>query len=278
VIMKDLTPMRPFYLCISLLAMFSTCGLAQSQAQVFRAGAYESQFGKGELVCVTPAHIAAMTAKAWEQKMPQRNKDCKLTNAEQPMTGSVRWVATCSEKGNAKLSYRYEFQIESGGGTLLVDSKITDIASDEIKLKSAFLGSFKGSCAADTPALAIWDYLDLPLAVVFTAAEEKARKDTAVELVRCGNILNLMARVTKSERQSEMQTSAAFMLNSALDLFNGDAAVYSNAVDKSVESLAKEFAGKTPQQFPELIASCANYLSPEGVAQAVRIKTVSTTK
>jgi hypothetical protein len=264
--------------CAGLLAVLSTSVFAQPKAEPFRTGAYENQLGNQEIVCVTSAHMASMTAKAWEQKMPQRNKDCKLTNAEQPMTGLERWAATCAERSNTKLNYRYNLQVDASGGKLMIDSKITDAASDEIKLKSAFLGNFKGACTADTPALAPWDYLDLPAAVVYSPAEDKARKETAVELVRCGNILNLMARVTKSGRASEMQTSAAFMLQSALEFFNGDVAAYSAEVNKSVESLAKEFAGKTPKQASELMAPCANYLSPEGVAQAVRSKMSSTGK
>jgi hypothetical protein len=266
------------YVCASLLAIFSTYSLAQPKAEAFRAGAYENGLGNQETVCVTSAHMADLTAKSWQQKMAQRNKDCKLTNAEQPMAGLARWAATCTDKGNAKLSNRYDFQISAWDGKLMIDSKITDAASDEIKLKSAFLGNFKGACAAGTPALAPWDYLDLPVAVVYTPAEQKARKETAVELVRCGNILNLMAIVTKSERKPAMQVSAAFMLQSALEFYDGDAAVYSAEVDKSANSLAKEFAGKTPKQTSELMAPCANYLSPEGVAQTVRSKTVAAGK
>jgi hypothetical protein len=263
---------KPYYVCASLFVMLSTCCLAQSKAEAFRTGAYENQLGNQETVCVTSAHMADLTAKAWEQKIAQRDRDCKITNAEQPMAGSQRWTATCTEKSNAKLSYRCDFQVSAWDGKLMIDSKITNAASGEIKLKSAFLGNFKGACAAGTPALAPWDYLDLPAAVVYTAAEEKARKQTAVELVRCGNILNLMAIVTKSERKSAMQVSAAFMLQSALEFYGGDATVYSAEVDKSANSLAKEFAGKTPKQTSELMAPCGAYLSPEGVAQAVQSK------
>jgi hypothetical protein len=260
------------YVSASLLAMLSTCCFAQPKAEPFRPGAYEDT---SQTICVTSAHMADLTAKSWEQKMAQRDKDCKLTNAEQPMAGLQRWSAICTEKNNTKLSYRYDFQVSAWDSKLLIDSKITDGASGEIKLKSAFLGNFKGACAAGTPALAPWDYLDLPVAVLYSPAEEKARKETAVELVRCGHILNLMAMTTKSGRASEMQTSAAFMLRSALDLFNGDSTAYTAEVDKSAAALPKEFAGKTPQQASELMAPCASYLSPEGVAQAVRSKTAS---
>jgi hypothetical protein len=264
--------------CASLFVMLSTCCLAQPKAEAFRPGAYENELSNSEIVCVTSAHIADLTATAWQQKMSQRNKDCKLTNTEKPMTGMERWAATCTERNKPELTYRHELDLAASGDRLVIDSKITDAASGQIKLKSAFFGNFKGACPAGAPALALWDYLDLPVAVVYTPAEEKARKETAVELVRCGNILNLMALAGKSERKAEMKTSAAFMLQSALDLFDGNAAVYSAEVDKSAKSLPQEFAGKTPKQATELMTPCGAYLSPEGVAQAVRNKTASTGK
>jgi hypothetical protein len=271
--MKDIKLVRiTSYLRASLLITFSGCCLAQTTPEAGRTGAYENQLNNGALVCVTSAHVADLTAKSWERMMLQRNKECKVTNTESPMAGSEQWTATCTEKSGAKLSYLYAFQVAAWDSKLMIDSKITDVATNELKLKRGFLGNYRGACAADTPALAPWDYFDLPLAVVYSPVEEKARKDTAVELVRCGHILNLMAMAGKSARKVEMQTSAAFMLQSALELFNSDTAVYSAEVAKSVTSLPQEFADKTEKQFPMLIASCGNYLSPEGVAQAVKSK------
>jgi hypothetical protein len=260
------------FLCASSLIVFCACSHAQSTA---KAGAYESQLSMGALVCVTSAHLADLTAISWEQKMLQSNKECKVTNAETPMAGSERWTATCTEKSGAKLSYRYALQVAAWDGKLMIDSKITDAASEELKWKRGFLGNYKGACAVNTPALMPWDYFDLPLVSVYTPLEEKVRKDTAVELVRCGHILNLMAITDKSGRKAKMQTSAAFMLQSARELFNGDTAIYLAEVDKSATSLQLEFANKTEKQVQTLIASCGNYLLPEGVAQALKSKTAS---
>jgi hypothetical protein len=259
---------------IVVLTVAAGFALSAAHAEAFKAGAYDDELERGGTVCVTQKHFDTFAAKVWQKDMQQRQRDCKIIETEQhPMPNSVRWKAVCAERSDAKLTHEYSVSASSFDNKLFIDSAIVDTVTGQLKLKRALLGNFKGSCGADTRPLDLWSYLDIAVQVVATAAEKRAGERVAIQLIRCGNIMNATAQLLVPGKKAEMLTLSQAVLVTANEMLGGDFKRYEAELTKSANEVAGEFIGKSNQQRIELVQSCSKYLTPDGVEQAVKVET-----
>ena len=254
----------------AFLAALMVGGVAATAAAAgFRQGAYADSLGSTAVVCVTPQHMSHLTAAAWKHAMQQRGMDCTVSESDRPMPGHETWKARCiAPAQGAGAAHLYQFTVHADGEKLVIDSGMKS-ATGEQMMKKAFLGTYQGACAPNTPPLDVWAYLD-GTGGLATPAQAAARKAVAADLIRCSNVFNGLSLGVAKAKQESMRTAAAAMVETAVELYPGEADFHMDALKKSAPEVSAELVGASAEKKFALYQSCSPYLDKDGAGQAVR--------
>lgn len=264
----------------SLAGLLALCALAAQPAAAagFRQGAYADSLGTTPVVCVTPQHMASLSATAWKPSMLQRGMDCTVSESARPLPGHETWKASCAGTASGT-PHHYQFTVHADGEQLVIDSGMKTSAGEQV-MKKAFFGTYQGACAPGTPALDVWAYLDGTHGThgtsgMATPAQADARKAVATDLIRCGNVFNGLSLSVAKARQEAMRTAAAAMLEAAVELHPGEGNFHIDALKKSAPEVSAELVGSSAEKRFALYQSCSPYLEPDGIAKAVQSRTAA---
>lgn len=259
----------------SLAGLLILCALAArpTAAAGFRHGAYADSLGTTPVVCVTPQHMASLSATAWKSSMLQRGMDCTVSESAQPMPGHETWKVSCASTASGA-PYHYQFTVHADDEQLVIDSGMKTSAGEQA-MKKAFFGTYHGACAPGTQPLDVWAYLDGTHGTsgMATPAQADARKAVATDLIRCGNVYNGLSLSVAKARQEAMRTAAAAMLEAAVELHPGEGNFHIDALKKSAPEVSAELVGSSAEKKFALYQSCSPYLEPDGIAKAVQNRT-----
>ena len=255
----------------AFLAGLMVGGVAATAATGFRQGAYADSPGSTAAVCVTPQHMASLTATAWKPAMQQRGMDCTISESDRPMPGYETWKARCitpAQDGGASAAHLYKFTVHADGQTLVIDGGMKSATGQQM-MQKAFFGTYQGACAPNTPPLDVWAYLDGTGGMV-TPAQAAARKAVAADLVRCSSVFNGLSLGVAKAKQEGMRSAAASMMEAAVELHPGEGDFHMDALKKSAPEVSAELVGASAEKKFALYQSCSPYLNKDGIEQAVR--------
>lgn len=256
----------------AFLAALLVGGVAGSaSAAGFRQGAYADSLGSTAVVCVTPQHMTSLTATAWKPGMQQRGMDCTVSESDRPMPGHETWKARCIAPGQgagASAAHLYQFTVHADGEKLVIDSGMKNEAGEQM-MKKAFLGTYQGACAPNTPPLDVWAYLD-GTGGMAAPGQAAARKTVAADLVRCSSVFNGLSLSVAKAKQEGMRTAAAAMMQAAVELQPGEGDFHLDTLKKSAPEVSAELVGASAEKKFALYQTCSPYLEKDGIAQAVK--------